>query len=223
VSVSVHTNAKLDAICAAAVEMAYAAAREVGGDAVGAQLGVRAEAERVVATHTYAADLPGYAGWYWAVTVARASRAKVATVDEVGAAAGGPLCWRQPWLPWSERLRPGDLAPGDVLPRMPSDRRPAGARLHHRVGRRLSRTRPAVECPGPPSSSSAGPASSRRSVVTRPPSVGAEGVHGPTCAHGHQRPGPLRHLRLPPPVGRIPAPASSGSVPMSSLRPTGRS
>jgi len=115
VSVSVHTNAKLDAICAAAVEMAYAAAREVGGDAVGAHLAVRAEAERVV-THTYAADMPGYAGWYWAVTVARASRAKVATVDEVVLLPGGAALLAPPWLPWSERLRPGDLAPGDVLP-----------------------------------------------------------------------------------------------------------
>lgn len=113
--VSVHTSAKLDTICAAAVEMAQAAAREVGGEAVGAHLGVRAEGERIVA-HTFAADLPGYSGWYWAVTVARAPRAKVATVDEVVLLPGGDALRAPPWLPWSERLRPGDLAPGDVLP-----------------------------------------------------------------------------------------------------------
>jgi hypothetical protein len=122
VSVSVPTSAKLDAICAAAVEMAQAAALEVGGDAVGAHLGVRAESERVV-THTFAADLPGYSGWYWAVTVARASRARVATVDEVVLLPGADALLAPPWLPWSERLRPGDLAPGDVLPTPATDER----------------------------------------------------------------------------------------------------
>jgi hypothetical protein len=122
VSVSVHTSPKLDATCAAAVEMAYVAAREVGGDAVGAHVGIRAEAERVV-THTFAADLPGYVGWYWAVSVARASRAKVATVDEVVLLPGGDALLAPPWLPWSERLRPGDLAPGDVLPTPAADDR----------------------------------------------------------------------------------------------------
>ena len=115
-------SAKLDAICAAAVDMAQAAAQEVGGDAVGAHLGVRAEAERVV-THSFAADLPGYSGWYWAVTVARASRAKVATVDEVVLLPGSDALRPPAWLPWSERLRPGDLAPGDVLPTSTSDDR----------------------------------------------------------------------------------------------------
>ena len=117
-----HTGAKLDAICAAAVDLAQAAARAVGGDSVGAHRGVRAEAERVV-THTFAADLPGYSGWYWAVAVARASRAKVATVDEVVLLPGTDALLAPAWLPWSERLRPGDLAPGDFLPTPASDDR----------------------------------------------------------------------------------------------------
>jgi hypothetical protein len=51
-----HTSAKLDAICAAAAEMAQAAARR---SATRSAPGVRAEGERI-ATHTFAADLPGY-------------------------------------------------------------------------------------------------------------------------------------------------------------------
>ena len=120
--VSVPTNVKLDAICAAALDLAHAAACEVGGDSVGGHLGVRADAERVV-TQSFAADLPGYSGWDWAVTVARASRAKVATVDEVVLLPGGDALLAPGWLPWSERLRPGDLAPGDVLPAPASDDR----------------------------------------------------------------------------------------------------
>jgi DUF3027 family protein len=57
------------------------------------------------------------------VTVARASRAKVATVDEVVLLPGSDALLAPPWLPWSERLRPGDLAPGDMLPTPATDDR----------------------------------------------------------------------------------------------------
>jgi hypothetical protein len=112
--------AKLDAVCAAAVDLARAAAVEVGGEQVGDHLGARAEAERVV-THSFAANVAGYAGWYWAVTVARVSRSKTVTVDEVVLLPGADALLAPEWVPWSERLRPGDLGPGDLLPTSPSD------------------------------------------------------------------------------------------------------
>jgi Protein of unknown function (DUF3027) len=108
---------RLDAACAAAVEMAHAAAVDVGGASVGDHLGVRTEAERVV-THAFAATVPGYPGWYWAVTVARAPRIRTVTVDEVVLLPGEDALLAPAWLPWSDRLRSGDLGPGDVL--MPS-------------------------------------------------------------------------------------------------------
>ena len=40
----------------------------------------------------------------------------------------------QEWVPWSQRLAPGDLGVGDLLPDRPR-RRPARARLHARAGR----------------------------------------------------------------------------------------
>jgi hypothetical protein len=81
---------------------------------------VRAEGERV-ATHAFAASVPGYAGWYWAVTVARAPRSKTVTVDEVVLLPGDGALLAPEWVPWSERLRPGDLGPGDILPSEPGD------------------------------------------------------------------------------------------------------
>lgn len=104
------------------MELAADAASEVGGAAVGAHVDVRAEADRVV-THRFEANLPGYAGWYWAVTVARVPRAKLVTVDEVVLLPGETALRAPEWLPWSERLRPGDLAPGDVLPTTSEDAR----------------------------------------------------------------------------------------------------
>ncbi|MCU1655598.1 MAG: hypothetical protein JWO57_254 [Pseudonocardiales bacterium] len=111
-----------DATLAAAVDQARAAALEVGGDSVGAYIGPIAEAERIV-THAFEATLPGYTGWYWAVTLARASRSKTATVDEVVLLPGADALLAPAWVPWQERLRPGDLSPGDLLPPVEDDPR----------------------------------------------------------------------------------------------------
>jgi hypothetical protein len=114
--------ARPDATCAAAVDLAAAAAREVAGDSVGGHLGARAEGDRVV-THSFAAEQPGYSGWRWAVTVARAPRSRHVTVDEVVLLPGDGALLPPEWVPWSERLRPGDLGVGDLLPTPPDDDR----------------------------------------------------------------------------------------------------
>ncbi len=105
----------LDEVCAAAVEQARAAAVEVAGPAVGAHLGVEAEDERVV-THSFSTAEPGYVGWRWAVTVVRAQDSAVVTVDEVVLLPGSGALLAPAWVPWSERVQPGDLNPGDLLP-----------------------------------------------------------------------------------------------------------
>lgn len=112
----------LDTTLAAAVEIAHAAALEVGGGSVGEYLGVVPELERVV-THAFMASLTGYSGWYWAVTLARAPRSKSVTVDEVVLLPGADALLAPEWVPWQERLQPGDLSPGDILPADPDDPR----------------------------------------------------------------------------------------------------
>jgi hypothetical protein len=102
-------------VLSAAVDLAREAAVAVGGDSVGMHLGVHADEDRI-ATHTFAATLPGYVGWNWAVTVARPPRARTATVDEVVLLPGPDALLAPKWVPWEERVRPGDLAPGDLLP-----------------------------------------------------------------------------------------------------------
>jgi hypothetical protein len=119
---SVRTAARPDAVCAAAVEIARRAAVEVGRDQVGEHLTVHADGDRVV-THAFTATVPGYAGWFWSVSVARVARAKSVTVDEVVLLPGQDALLAPPWVPWSERVRPGDLGPGDVLPAGPDDPR----------------------------------------------------------------------------------------------------
>jgi hypothetical protein len=114
---------ELDAVGAKAADFARQAAADVGGaEAVGAQVGTHAESERVV-THEFESLLPGYKGWRWAVTLSRVPRARHATVDEVVLIPGPDALVPAPWVPWSQRLQPGDLRPGDVLPTADDDPR----------------------------------------------------------------------------------------------------
>jgi hypothetical protein len=112
-----------DRLCAEAVDLARAAAEETAAPGVvGEHVGMVSEGDRVV-THFFECREPGYRGWRWAVTVARASRAKVVTLDESVLLPGPDALLAPEWVPWSERLRPGDLGPGDLLPTNADDLR----------------------------------------------------------------------------------------------------
>ncbi|AWW38964.1 MULTISPECIES: DUF3027 domain-containing protein [Streptomyces] len=105
-----------DRLCAEAVDLARTAAEEAAAPGVvGEHTGLTTEGDRVV-THFFECKELGYRGWRWAVTVARASRAKVVTLDEVVLLPGPDALLAPEWVPWSERLRPGDMGPGDLLP-----------------------------------------------------------------------------------------------------------
>lgn len=112
----------VDTACAEAVDEARAAAVEVAGAEVGDHLGYQAEDERAV-THHFACNDPAYRGWHWAVTVVRASRAKHVTIAETVLLPGDGAVLPPAWVPWEERLRPGDLGPGDILPSSVDDDR----------------------------------------------------------------------------------------------------
>jgi Protein of unknown function (DUF3027) len=112
-----------DQACAEAVDLARdALVAVVGAAQVGRHLGVQAEGERIV-THLFDCADPAYTGWRWAVTVARAPRAKAVTVSETVLLPGPGALLGPDWVPWHDRLRPGDLGVGDLLPAPPDDER----------------------------------------------------------------------------------------------------
>ena len=114
---------KADQACVAAVDVARAAAVETAGPTeVGPHRGYQAEDDRVV-THFFECLSRGYRGWQWSVTVARASRAKLVTVDECVLLPGPEAVLAPPWVPWDDRVRPADLGPGDLLPTADDDPR----------------------------------------------------------------------------------------------------
>jgi hypothetical protein len=114
---------ELDQACADAVDLARAAAEELAGAGqAGAYAGAEADGDRLV-THLFSCLDPAYSGWRWAVTVARASRSKIVTVDECVLVPGPDSLLAPAWVPWSERVRPGDVGVGDLMPAPADDDR----------------------------------------------------------------------------------------------------
>jgi Protein of unknown function (DUF3027) len=120
-------SAKLDTVGAEAGDAAREALLElVPAEDVGEHLGEVPEADKVV-THLFDCRRAGYHGWRWSVPVARAPRQKTVTVDEVVLLPGDEAVLAPEWVPWKERIRPGDLSPGDLLPAEEDDPRLAPA------------------------------------------------------------------------------------------------
>lgn len=99
------------------LELAREAVLEVAGDELG-------EATHSYPTETgvvyeFATTHPGYPGWHWSCALS----GDPIGVDEVWLEPGEGALVAAPWKPWSERIQPGDLAPGDVLPTAPDDPR----------------------------------------------------------------------------------------------------
>jgi DUF3027 family protein len=106
-----------------AVELARQAAQVEAGDHPVGQHVETATEDGGAVTHLFEADLPGYRGWRWAVTVASAGPSTPVTVSEVVLLPGPDALIAPPWLPWTQRLRAGDLGVGDLLPADPDDPR----------------------------------------------------------------------------------------------------
>jgi hypothetical protein len=105
-----------DPVLAGAEDVARAAALDLAGAAdVGDHLGVEREGELVV-THLFACTRLGYLGWRWSVTLSRALDSDVPTVNEAVLLPGEEAIVAPSWVPYKERLQPGDLSPGDLLP-----------------------------------------------------------------------------------------------------------
>ena len=113
----------VDFVLAAAVDVARAAALEAAdADVVGAHVEVVADGD-FVATHYFENTSLAYRGWRWAVTLVRVPESDIITIDEVVLLPGVDSLLAPAWVPWNDRVRPGDLSPGDLLPTDPEDPR----------------------------------------------------------------------------------------------------
>lgn len=113
----------LTPILMGAVDQARAAIIEFSGDGVvGDYLGASFDDPASV-THRFLASMPGYHGWQWAVVLATYPGADHTTVSEVVLVPGPDALLAPQWVPWNERVQPGDLSPGDLLSPLPNDPR----------------------------------------------------------------------------------------------------
>lgn len=76
-----------------------------------------------IALHTFEAKSPAYPGWYWAVAVIAIEGQGYCTVSEINLLPGAQALVPSSWTPWSERIEPGDLDVGDLLPTAVDDER----------------------------------------------------------------------------------------------------
>ena len=107
----------------AAIELARHALEEVTDPiTVGEYVAAAPDAERLV-THLFDCTLSGYRGWRWAVTLSRVPRGRTATVCEMALLPGEEALLAPAWVPWAERLEPGDITRSDRLPRKETDER----------------------------------------------------------------------------------------------------
>jgi hypothetical protein len=117
------TVVRKDTQLAQAVDLAREAAEEIAeAGTVGEHLGLVMEGERI-GTHRFVCTARAYRGWTWAVTLARVPRSKHVTVCETNLLPGEDALLSPEWVPYAQRLAPGDLGAGDVLPYQEEDPR----------------------------------------------------------------------------------------------------
>ena len=92
-----------DEVLLASAELAQRALLELTApESVGSVIGHIVEDEHVL-TLLFAADVPGYRGWHWAVTIARVEGGEPTVLESELMPGEGALLAPE-WVPWSDRL-----------------------------------------------------------------------------------------------------------------------
>jgi len=107
-----------------ATDLALNAAVESAGDKsqVGAFISVELDEDSGLANYLFDAKLTGYEGWRWSVTIAKVDEA-TPTICDVVMIPGPDALLAPKWIPYADRLQPGDVGVGDIVPSQPDDPR----------------------------------------------------------------------------------------------------
>ena len=90
---------------------------------VGDYISVEFDDEDRVATYLFEANLPGYKGWRWCATVAKVDEESEATICDLVALPGPDALLAPDWIPYIDRIQPGDVGVGDIVPSSLTDTR----------------------------------------------------------------------------------------------------
>ena len=101
-----------------AQDQARAAVLADAGDpkVVGDYLSVDFDSDGRMASYLFEAFLPGYRGWRWVVTVTKLDKKSEPTVCDVVLLPGPDSLLAPEWIPYIDRIQPGDIGVGDILP-----------------------------------------------------------------------------------------------------------
>ena len=90
---------------------------------VGEFISVDYDDENRVATYLFAADIKGYRGWRWCITVAKVDEDAEPTICDVVILPGPDSLLAPEHIPYRDRIQPDDIQPGVIVPSVLEDTR----------------------------------------------------------------------------------------------------
>ena len=90
---------------------------------VGNFISVEFDDEDRVASYLFDADIAGYQGWRWCVTVVKVDASAQPTVCDVVILPGPDSLLAPEWIEYKDRILPEDIAPGVIVPSVLDDTR----------------------------------------------------------------------------------------------------
>ena len=107
------------------LELARSAAIADAGnpELVGADVSVEIDDDGRVETYLFEAHLAGYKGWRWCVTIAKVDKKSDPTICDVVVLPGPDALLAPEWVAYRDRIQPGDVGVGDIVPSSLDDTR----------------------------------------------------------------------------------------------------
>ena len=107
------------------LELARSAAIADAGnpELVGADVSVEIDDDGRVETYLFEAHLAGYKGWRWCVTIAIVDKKSEPTLCDVVVLPGPDALLAPEWVAYRDRIQPGDVGVGDIVPSSLDDTR----------------------------------------------------------------------------------------------------
>jgi Protein of unknown function (DUF3027) len=107
------------------LELARSAAIADAGnpELVGADVSVEIDDDGRVETYLFEANLAGYKGWRWCVTIAIVDKKSEPTICDVVVLPGPDALLAPEWIAYRDRIQPGDVGVGDIVPSALDDTR----------------------------------------------------------------------------------------------------
>jgi len=107
------------------LELARSAAIADAGNPefVGADVSVELDDDARLETYLFEANLAGYKGWRWCVTIAKVDKKSEPTICDVVVLPGPDALLAPEWVAYRDRIQPGDVGVGDIVPSSLDDTR----------------------------------------------------------------------------------------------------